>query len=86
MAEEAALLERARVALGGNAADALAVTEAHAAQFPNGKLAMERELLAIEALRRLGRTAEARARGEALAARDRRGLYRERLQRILEAH
>jgi hypothetical protein len=62
IAEEAALLERARVALGASAAEALAVTEAHAAKFPNGKLAMERELLAIDALRRLGRVAEARAR------------------------
>jgi hypothetical protein len=74
----------ARAALGASPAEALALTNAHAARFPNAKLAMERELLAIDALRRLGRAAEARARGEALAARDRGGLYKERLRKLLD--
>jgi hypothetical protein len=84
LAEEAALLERARAALGPNPAEALALTEVHAAQFPAGKLAMEREIVALDALRRLGRSAEVRTRGEALLARVRGGLYEERIQRLMD--
>ena len=40
--------------------------ERHAALFPMGQLSMEREFLAVQALRRLGRLAEARARASAL--------------------
>jgi hypothetical protein len=82
--QEALLLERARAALHASPAEALALTDAHAAKFPNARLAMERELLAIDALRRLGRAAEARRRGEALEARDRGGLYKERLRTLLD--
>jgi hypothetical protein len=78
------MLEQARVALGADPAGALAVTEAHAARFPRGKLGMEREFLAIEALRRLGRSADARARGEALLARAQGGLYEQRTRKLLE--
>jgi hypothetical protein len=84
LAQEAALLERARASLGSRPAEALALTEAHAAQFPGGKLSMERELVAIDALRRLGRSPEARARGEALLARARGGLYEERIKELLD--
>jgi hypothetical protein len=84
LAQEAALLERARAALGASPAEALALTEAHAAQFPGAKLGMERELVAIDALRRLGRVADARARGEALLPRARGGLYEERIKKLLD--
>jgi hypothetical protein len=84
LAQEAALLERARASLGASPAEALALTEAHAAQFPGGKLSMEREFVAIDALRRLGRSAQARARGEALLPRVRGGLYEERLKELLD--
>jgi hypothetical protein len=84
LAEEVALLDRARAALGGNPAEALALTEAHAARHPAGKLGMEREMVAIDALRRLGRTGEARARGEAMLARAQGGLYEERVRKLLE--
>jgi hypothetical protein len=84
LGQEAALLERARSALAASPAEALALTEAHAAQFPSGKLATERELVAIDALRRLGRTAEARARGDALLVRARGGLYEERIRKLLD--
>jgi hypothetical protein len=85
LAEEAALIERARASLASSPADALARTLEHAAQFPAGKLAMERELVAIDALGRLGRRAEARARAESLLERARGGLYEPRLLRLLEA-
>jgi hypothetical protein len=85
LAEEAALIERARLALGASPADALARTEEHAARFPAGKLSMERELVAIDALGRLGRRAEARSRADSLLARARGGLYEERLRQLLDA-
>ena len=78
------MLERARASLGASPAGALAITEEHAARFPGGKLAVERELLAIDALRRLGRAGEARARGEALLSRARGGLYEERIRKLLD--
>lgn len=52
---EAALLEQARSALATNPARSLALTRQHEARFPNGVLRQEREVIAIEALRRLGR-------------------------------
>lgn len=56
---EASLLERARSALSGNPGQALALTAEHARRFPHGLLTQEREVIAISALRHLGRTAEA---------------------------
>jgi hypothetical protein len=59
---EAALLEKARSELVSSPAQALATTQEHAQRFPHGLLTQEREVIAISALRRLGRTAEADAR------------------------
>ncbi len=84
LAEEAALLERARAALASSPSSALQRTEEHAAQYPAGKLGVERELLAIDALGRLGRRAEARARAESLLERARGSLYEERLRQLLD--
>lgn len=61
---EVALLDRARASQDPNAK--LAILAEHARTFPNGKLALEREVFAIEALLQAGRTDEARSRGEAL--------------------
>src|SRR5262249_8668637 len=55
LAQEVALLDRARAALASSPAQALALADEHAARFPHGKLGMEREMVAIDALRRLGR-------------------------------
>ena len=44
----------------------LALADEHAARFPAGVLAQEREVIAIEALVRLGRMKEARARAQRL--------------------
>lgn len=84
LAEEVALLERARAALASSPADALALADTHAARFPAGKLGMEREMVAIDALRRLGRTGEARARAEAMLSRARGSLYEERVRKLLD--
>lgn len=64
---EAELLEQARSALKGDPARALARANQHAARFPGGALVQEREVIAIKALRQLGRTAEADRRAEAFA-------------------
>ncbi|PTL76577.1 hypothetical protein [Vitiosangium sp. GDMCC 1.1324] len=70
MDEELTLLETAYQALrGGDAAGALEEAERHAARFPEGALAQEREVLAIDALVRMGRRTEAGARAETFRAR-----------------
>lgn len=84
LAEEVALLDRARAALGTNPAAALALAGDHASRFPQGKLGMEREIVAVDALRRLGRSDEARARGDLLLDRARGSLYEERVKKLVE--
>lgn len=59
---EAQLLQRARAALATDPALALRLTEMHKARFGSGQLAQEREVIAIDALERLKRTNEAKAR------------------------
>ncbi len=59
---ENVLLARAQDALAGSPAQALALTDLHLARFPGGRLTQEREILAVDALLRMGRGADARAR------------------------
>ncbi len=56
---EAALLEQARRALNTSPSYALQLANQHRALFPHGVLTQEREVIAIEALRRLHRGTEA---------------------------
>ena len=66
LAEERALLEVARTALGrGRAAEALTALGEHEQKFSRGRLAEEREGLRVQALLSLDRVPEARARLEA---------------------
>jgi hypothetical protein len=58
------LLEQARSALRSDPARALSLARQHQVEFPRGALSQEREVIAIEALRRLGRTDEAARRTE----------------------
>jgi hypothetical protein len=83
LAREVALLEKARGSLDRDPASSLTTLEAHAAEFPTGTLRMERELLAVDALRRLGRFTDARTRGEALLARAPGSIYEGRVRTIL---
>jgi hypothetical protein len=85
LAQETAMLERARGSLDHDPADALAELDAHAKRFPNGVLATERELLVVETLRRLGRIREARARGEALLGDAAGSIYEARIRSMLQA-
>jgi len=59
---EAELLLSARKQLRTDPRSTFALVEQHAALFPHGMLAPEREVLAIEDLRKLGRDAEANER------------------------
>jgi outer membrane protein assembly factor BamD (BamD/ComL family) len=61
---EASLLQRAQAALRGDPARALTLTQEHRRRYPHGKLSQEREVIAIEALSRLGRSSEAGKRAE----------------------
>jgi hypothetical protein len=61
-ASEELLVHRARRAATSEPAAALRLLDEHAERFPNGLLIPEREVLAIEVLRSLGRNAEAEQR------------------------
>jgi len=61
---EVRLLQQAQDALSGSPTQALALAREHTRRFPRGTLAQEREVLAIDALVRLGRTAEAQTRAD----------------------
>lgn len=80
---EAALLERARRLLRSNPAGALAETTRHARTFPRARLASERDIIAIDALRRLGRTSAARRRARRLISRAPNGIYADRARAML---
>lgn len=79
---EAELLEQARAALkAGDSARALQRASEHAQRFPRGVLVQEREVLAIQALRRLGRDAEADRRAGAFAKAYPGSAFQRKLQR-----
>jgi hypothetical protein len=78
---ESALLFQARKAMTTDASVALRVLEDHARRYPKGALVPEREVLAIEALRALGRTTEAEARLQRFEAHYPGSLYLGRLRR-----
>jgi hypothetical protein len=82
---EAALLESARASLDVDPERALATLGLHASEFPDGTLVTEREVLTVDALRRLGRMAEARERARALLARIHGSPYARRIEVILDA-
>jgi hypothetical protein len=80
---EAALVRRAQTALTADPATALALTDEHRRRFGAGSLEQEREVVAIEALTRLGRSDAARARMDAFTARWPRSAHRRRLEVIV---
>jgi hypothetical protein len=66
LAAERALIDRARMALARRqSGPALAALDEHTSRFPRGRLAEEREALAIQALAQAGRGAEAQRRADA---------------------
>jgi hypothetical protein len=83
---EGALLLQARRELTSDPAGALALAREHARRFPAGALVPEREVLAIEALARLGRTSDARRRLELFRARFPQSPHISRLDALIAAH
>lgn len=77
------LLRDARASLATAPSRALAIAERHATRFPSGVLAEEREVIAIEALVRLGRRAEARARADRFFVLHPSSAYRPRIDALL---
>ena len=61
---EVSLLKRAREALSANPGTALALAEQHRERFRSGRLAQEREVIAITALVRLGQPTSAEKRAD----------------------
>jgi hypothetical protein len=82
MAAEARLLERARMVLPVDPGAALNLTEEHLRAYPDGQLAAEREVIAIDALQRLGRGDEARRRAAPFLGKPN-NAYARRVARIL---
>ena len=85
LADETDLIERARASLRTDPARALELSREHARRFPQGQLRSAGQVVAIEALLRLGRRDEARASAEAFFAQAPDGLYAERIRRLLDA-
>jgi hypothetical protein len=83
-AVEQELLRRAHAALQDNPAGALDLVREHTARFPHGQLVEEREYIAVRALARLDRNAEARVRAQAFLRRFPNGLYSEPVRRVVE--
>jgi len=81
---EAQLLERAQAALARRPAEALQLTREHEARFPRGALVQEREVIAIDALERLGRVGAAKARAAAFERRFRGSVHHPRVQRTTD--
>jgi hypothetical protein len=82
---EASFLRRTRAALVADPALALRMTEEHASRYPRGVLLQERDVIAIDALVRLGRRDEARARATTFHARYPSSAHASHLAAIVEA-
>ena len=82
---ELRLIREAQAALGSNPARALSLAAEHARDFPRGVLSQEREVVSIDALNRLGRTTEARARAERFRKSNPGSAYLPRIERLVGA-
>ncbi len=86
LAEEQALVDRARAALSrGRAADAKAATDEHARRFPRGSLSEEREVLAIQALLGEGNREGAKARADRFRKAYPRSVFMPSVERLVGA-
>ncbi|MEO8183829.1 MAG: hypothetical protein ABI895_33815 [Deltaproteobacteria bacterium] len=77
---EAELLQRAQRALAEHPSQALLLTAEHRRRFADGALAEEREVIAIEALRHLGRERAARERAAVFETKYPNSVHRSRVQ------
>ncbi len=79
-ATELELVQRAQAALASDPSRALSLTKEHAHAYPTGELVQEREVIAVEALSRLGRNEEASRRALAFVRRFPQTPYAARLE------
>ena len=84
-AQELALLKQAQQVLRDDPRRALFFAERHRARFARGQLVQEREMLAVEALLRLGRTRDARRRAVAFEQRHPQSSHLPRLHDMVRA-
>jgi hypothetical protein len=84
IADEARLLENARAALAVNPARALQIADQHQQLHSDGQLSAERELIAVDALLRLGRRSEAQQRAAPRLEQAPDSLYARRLRKLLD--
>ena len=82
--EEAALVQRAERLLATDPASALRLTEERRRRFPDGALDQEAEVVAIDALLRLGRRPEATARAQSFESTHPASLHTRRIHRLLD--
>jgi hypothetical protein len=80
---EAALIDQAHRQLQTDPKGALALTELHRRLYPKGVLAQEREVIAIEALSRLGKSKTAEKRAGAFRANQPDSIHESRLRAVL---
>jgi hypothetical protein len=83
--EEMRVVGRAERALASDPAAALRLANEHRSLYPNGVLAEEREVVAIDALIRLDRRPDAERRARAFEARHGRSVHTRRVERLLRA-
>ncbi|XXT14889.1 hypothetical protein WME94_32040 [Sorangium sp. So ce429] len=82
---EAGRLAEIRAVLARSPEAPLSLLDEHRAEFPQGRLAAERELIAIDALLRRGDADRARARAEAFLAQFRSSPHAGRVRRLTSA-
>ena len=80
---EASLIGRAHRQLQDNPGEALALTKTHRKLYPSGVLAPEREVIAIEALSRLGKSQAAEKRAQSYRAEQPHSIHELRLRKAL---
>ncbi len=81
--DEPQLIEKARKALATEPRRALSLTQEHQRRFPAGALGVERDVIALEALGRLGQTAEAKRRALAFEAKYPKSIHLPRVRALL---
>jgi len=81
--EEAALVQRAERLLDADPAGALRLVDERRRRFPTGALDQEAEVVAIDALLRLGRRADAAARARTFEAAHAGSLHARRIKRLM---
>ncbi len=82
-ASEWQLVRRARETLDKDPSASLRFAAAHARLYPHGALAQEREVIVIDALMRLGRGQDAKARAEALLRQSPETVHRAHIEALL---